>query len=247
MARKPREYGEYVHAMNRGTGKQILFEDDYDRYKFLNLLCRFKEECGITIIAYCLMENHFHLLLKDSCKNISLYMQKVEMCYAQYFNKKYERIGCLYQGRYMSCVIKSEEQLIHTYRYILKNPEKAGISRASAYKWSSYSEYGKSGGITDTEIIRQIIENHKQYTDFMSEIDFAEYMDFDKEKHDDNWALRIIKETFSVLNGTAIQEMPLLQRNKALIILRKKKITVRQLERLTGISRGIIYKVCGNI
>ena len=244
MARKPREYGEYIHVMNRGTGKQILFEDNEDRYKFLYLLARFKKECKITIIAYCLMENHFHLLIKDSHKSISRYMKKVEMCYVQYFNKKYSRIGGLFQGRYYSCVVKSDEQLVQTYRYILKNPEKAGIASADGYKWNSYSDYGKIGKLTNTTLIQQIIGNYKNFIHFMSKNDLKEYMDFDSEKHDDNWALKIIRETLSVVSGTALQAMSREQRNKSLTKLIKNNLKISQIERLTGISRNVITRVC---
>lgn len=247
MARKPREYGEYIHVMNRGTGKQILFEDAEDRYKFLNLLTRFKKDCNITIIAYCLMENHFHLLIKDSHKSISKYMKKVEMCYVQYFNKKYGRIGGLFQGRYYSCVIKSDAQLVQTYRYILKNPEKAGISSASGYRWSSFSDYGKKGKITNTKIIQQIVGTYENFIHFMAKKDLKTYMDFDSEKHDDNWALKILRETLSVVSGTALQAMSKEQRNKSLAKLIKNDLKISQIERLTGISRNIIKRACYNL
>ena len=91
MSRQPRVAGEYLHIIVRGIGKQLLFEDTSDNEKYLFFLKKYAAECRITLLAYCLMENHVHLLLRDSDSAISVFMKKIGVCYAQYFNRKYNR------------------------------------------------------------------------------------------------------------------------------------------------------------
>ena len=138
-ARNPGEWG-YLHLIARGIGKQILFEEKADFLHFLHLLKRFGDETNVAICAYCLMDNHFHLLVYDPAFSSPLFMKKLEGTYAAYFNRKYERSGHLFQNRYKSKVIDSEDALITVLRYILNNPRKAGISSAAEYPWSSYQK-----------------------------------------------------------------------------------------------------------
>ena len=100
----------YMHVVIRGNGKQIIFEDAADYRRFLSTIDRFCRETEVKICAYCLMENHAHLLIRDEKQMISQFMQKVGVSYSMYFNRKYERTGHLLQERFFSeCV---EEELI---------------------------------------------------------------------------------------------------------------------------------------
>lgn len=137
MPRLPRNSSEFLHVVIRGAGQQVLFEDDQDRRYFLGRLARYRKDVEVAILAYCLMDNHVHLLVRDAEENVSLLMQKLEISYAGYYNRKYDRSGHLFQGRYCSQAVADERHLISAFRYILQNPEKAGICPAAAYRWSS--------------------------------------------------------------------------------------------------------------
>ena len=104
MARKPRLYGSSgtYHVILRGNNKQNLFNDDSDRKFFLCRLRKYSKELGVVVYAYCLMNNHVHILIGNASFNMSLLIQKLANSYVYYFNRKYERCGHLFQGRYKS-------------------------------------------------------------------------------------------------------------------------------------------------
>ena len=242
MPRQPRAAGEYLHIIVRGIGKQILFEDTRDREKYLFYLQKYAAETGISILAYCLMDNHVHLLLRDPAAGIALFMKKTGISYAQYFNQKYARSGHLFQDRYKSENIQDDAYLLTVFRYILNNPLGAGYSSAEAYRWSSYCEFGKSGGITDTGMLRELIGDDAAFRRFMQQDNTAEPMEAEKPKRDDAWALATLQRVLKVSGGTALQQYGRKQRDEALTLLKGQGLSVRQIERLTGINRGVIQK-----
>ena len=242
MPRQSRILGDYAHLIVRGNGRQILFEDDSDYNYFLLSLRRYRDETGISLIAYCLMENHVHLLVNDSAGATPLFMKKLCISYARYYNHKYSRTGHLFQDRYKSENVQDDAYFLTVYRYILKNPEKAGIARAETYPWSSFAEYGKSGCLTDTSLPVALIGGAENFALFFSAEDKSDCMEDAPIVHDDAWARRIIRETLDGQSGTVLQKLPKQQRNELLFLLKQKGLSIRQLERLTGISRGVVQK-----
>ena len=242
MPRKPRAKGQFFHVIVRGIGKQILFENDQDRNKFLELLERYRDETDIAIMAYCLMENHVHLLVNDPSESMPLFMKKLGISYASYYNKKYDRVGHLFQDRYKSEPILDDRGLLNVYRYILNNPVKAHISQVNKYEWSSYREFGRSGALTDTAILVKLIGDKSKLDAFLLENTDYEGIEFQPSRHDDDWALEMIRKTLGVESGTALQQMTRAERDENLAKLKEKGISVRQLERLTGINRNVIQR-----
>ncbi len=244
MARLPRVYGDYgfMHLTVRGIGKQILFEEDMDYLYYLNLLRRFSNETKVTVCAYCLMENHVHLLVCDAEHNTPLFMKKIGVSYAYYYNKKYDRTGHLFQDRYGSAVIESESYLLTVFRYILNNPRDAGICPASEYRWSSYRFYGNPRSFVDTKILTELLGDHQAYEDFITEKYEDDPLGPEKIRHDDEWAKSVIHKTLNVDSGTVLQSYDLKQRNEALRLLKEKGLTIRQIERLTRISKSIAQR-----
>lgn len=242
MSRQARIAGEYLHIIVRGIGKQILFEDKSDNVRFLFYLRKYAEEDDITILAYCLMENHAHLLVKDPRSRISGFMKKMGVSYARYYNRKYDRTGHLFQDRFKSEIVADDAYLLSVYRYILNNPVKAGICKAAEYPWSSYHEYGKKGGMTDTDLLCGIIGDRESFEAFIQQSDEAEHIEADNPTKDDTWALKTIQSALSITSGTQIQQLDRAQRDEALALLKTRGLSIRQLERLTGINRGIIQK-----
>lgn len=138
---RERSISGFYHIMSRGHNKQQIFYDNQDRGYFLKLLRR-KKEGDYLVHAYCLMPNHFHLVLQEQAFNASNIMKTVNERYAQYFNRKYKRIGALFQGRFKSRAINDDAYLLTVVRYIHQNPVAAGIVAAMhEYKWSSYLAY----------------------------------------------------------------------------------------------------------
>jgi putative transposase len=128
------------HIVQRSSARAVCFyaEDDYRFY--LDLLARFSEAFGCSVHAYVLMTNHVHLLLTPSRQDSAASMMKhLGQRYAQYVNRTYRRCGTLWEGRFRSCLMQTEDYVLACYRYIELNPVRAGLVRhARAYRWSSY-------------------------------------------------------------------------------------------------------------
>lgn len=126
--------------MNRGNRKAIIFEDDLDRWRFIQILIEVMAEYDVQVLGGCLMGNHFHLVVVTPRANISAFMQQLEGRYAEYYNCRHHVVGHLYQGRFIGVVIESDLHLFTAAWYIFSNPLKAGfVKRAQDWKWSSYS------------------------------------------------------------------------------------------------------------
>ena len=144
MARPLRvEYpGAFYHVINRGNAGAAVFKSIRDREKFLEYLGKAAKRFSIRIHTYCLMTNHYHLLVETPDPNLSRSIQWVNVSYATYFNRKRDRRGHLFQGRFKSILIDADEYLKHLSRYIHLNPVRAKmIDRPSDYLWSSYPAF----------------------------------------------------------------------------------------------------------
>lgn len=143
----------YYHIYNRGVDKQIIFKDDDDFTVFLGLLKRYLGDMvekkpnrtnhpnfhrDIDLLAFCLMDNHFHLFIYQKENNLAIteLMRSLTTAYSMYFNKKYERVGPVFQQRYRAVLTTTDSQLLHITRYIHLNPK-----LYKDYEWSSYPYY----------------------------------------------------------------------------------------------------------
>lgn len=150
MARPLRiEYiGALYHIAARGNEKNPIYKEEGDYEKFLKVLSELPQRYGVIIHGYILMVNHYHLLIETPKGNITKVMHYLNAAYSGYFNKKYKRVGHLFQGRYKGLLIEKERYLFSVSRYIHLNPVRALIvRRPEEHKWSSYPEYiGRSKG-----------------------------------------------------------------------------------------------------
>lgn len=140
MPRKPRiEIPGYYHIINRGVEQRKVFQEPADYEYFEELMCFYTKSFGITLHNYCLMSNHYHLLLEITNENLSKFMRQLNMNYSIYFNKKYKRVGHLWQGRFKSWYVTNEAYLYTLMCYIEQNPLKANmVKRLEEYPYSSY-------------------------------------------------------------------------------------------------------------
>ena len=244
MPRESRKLCEtgYYHLTMRGIGRQTIFENRADHIHFLRLLKRFSKETNVKICAFCLMENHVHLLIFDKKNSFSLFMQKLGGSYAWYFNHKYERTGHLFQDRFGSVPIESEEQLLTVFRYILNNPRRAGICPATEYEWSSYSRYGNPNSFVDTLVLKELLGSFEEYAEFIDADNEMPGQEPAQIPHDDNWAKTVIHEVLGEQSGTILRSYESQRRDEILRILKDKGLSLRQIERLTGISRSVVQR-----
>lgn len=134
--------GAWQHVMNRGAGHRTIFASDHDRRSFLALLGQVHERFAIQVHAYCLMDDHYHLLVHTPTANLSLAMRQLGGVHTQRFNHHNGTDGPLFRGRFKSIVIDAENYLLAVSRYIHRNPVEADIvANVGDYQWSSYGAY----------------------------------------------------------------------------------------------------------
>lgn len=195
------------HIFNRGVEKRTIFQDNRDFIRFLKMLSYYrylgpkpsfskltedklknltKNEVIVEIVCYCLMPNHFHLLLKQVKDNgIKDFIRLVSNGYTRYFNIRHNRIGPLLQGAYKAVFVETDEQLIHVSRYIHLNPLVALLAKdLKTYQWSSYPDYigiGEDKLVNKDEVLG-FFKNPADYEEFV--LDQASYaMDLARIKH----------------------------------------------------------------
>lgn len=151
--------GAWYHIMNRGAAKQLIF-NDIDHYKmFIQLLGELHERFQVRIHAYCLMPNHYHILLQTPLANISCAMRHLDSLYTRRYNLSQKRDGPLLRGRFKSILVDDENYLLHLSRYIHLNPVVANIvAHAEDYLWSSYRAYLNKKLKPDWLLTREILD-----------------------------------------------------------------------------------------
>lgn len=139
------------HIIQRGNNRQVCFASEDEMKAYLSWLAEYAKKYQVDVHAWVLMTNHVHLLCTPQATSaISSMMQSLGRVYVRYFNYSYQRSGTLWEGRYKSCIVESEEYLLHLYRYIELNPVRAGMAAdPSGYSWSSYqcNALGKVGAL----------------------------------------------------------------------------------------------------
>ena len=140
--------GALYHVTSRGDGQKDIYLDDKDRRDFLSVLTGVCERFNWTIHAYCLMDNHYHLLIETPDGNLSHGMRQLNGVYTQQFNRNHNRVGHVYQGRYKAIIVQKDSYLLELSRYIVLNPIRARMVRSvKDWPWSSYrATCGTVGG-----------------------------------------------------------------------------------------------------
>lgn len=248
-ARKRSESGIF-HVMLRGINKQTIFEDDEDRDRLIETIGRYKAISKYEVYGYCLMSNHIHLLLRETEETISDTIKRISSSYVYWYNQKYVRCGHLFQERYKSEAVENNGYLLTVLRYIHQNPIKAGLSKnAQDYKWSSYCEYIRKPIITDTNFVLQIFSTNREqaivfFKSHENEQNDDKCMDYDERTRiSDNEARECIAK-LALQSQSELQQLDRERRNKIIRELKAiKYISIRQLSRITGISKSVIDRV----
>lgn len=182
------------HIYNRGSEKRVVFEDKYHYRRFLKTMAYYqlkgpkpkfshffkyqafktaRAQRLVDILAYCLMPNHFHLLIKQKEEGgITEMMTKLILSYTKYFNTKHNRVGALFQGQFKAVLIESDEQLIHISRYIHLNPIVSLLVKdLDTFNYSSYGEYIKANnpGICSKDEILGFFKSSQDYARFVED------------------------------------------------------------------------------
>lgn len=246
MTRMESEASIY-HVIARGASHQIIFENDEDRAFFMQRVTAELDKGGGSLMAWCLMDNHFHLLVKIPIKDLSDAMRVVLSEYAGYFNRAHGRSGHLFEGRFKSEPVNSNEYLMTVVRYIHNNPLKAGLAKDSKYAWSSYSEYVSGGGWAQTRFVLDVFGGRDEFVRF-HEKDSGDDLCLEVDEHPrvkvaDAFALQIADDVLGTGGAGRLKSAPRGRRDAGVRSLRDHGLSVRQIQRLTGLSLGTISRV----
>ena len=143
MARplRPQVENGVYHVFNRGNAREPIFRDDADRAQFIATFKRVKRLCGWSCLAYCLLVNHYHLVVRTPRPDLSRGMARLDSGYAQAFNRRHDRVGHLFQGRFGSRLVQEDDHLLTTLRYVALNPVESSLCSAPEnWRWSGHSE-----------------------------------------------------------------------------------------------------------
>ena len=257
MPRKPREKSQtgIYHIIVRGINQQDIFHDEDDFDKYLGAVKKIGMENGIIVLGYCLMTNHVHLLVKESNTQVAIFMKRLGISYALWYNWKYERHGHVFQDRFKSECVEKDAYLLTVIRYIHNNPVKATIVKnPEQYLWSSCSAYYnaeiQAGNGLDTRLILGIFSIHEKlaidrFREFMEEGNEDQCLDHNKyQRLGESEAYQLIAE---MLRGKPVSALQMMEPESRNLIMRQLRydygLGLRQLSRVTGIPLHIVRKM----
>ena len=247
QTRQTSETGLY-HVVLKGNADQVIFEGDADRLRFLEMLYEAKQVHPLGVLAWCLMDNHVHLIIDDPGMHLSACMKLLEQRYAMRFNGLTERCGVVFRRPFWSEPILSDEHLLTALAYVHNNPQAAGICRASDYRWSSYSAYANNideRGVTDTAMILEMLFGQEGFVRFSESMlpRATPFVGSRLTKHlTDQEALRICDEALGEGVVRALGQLPPAQRRSPLESLLDLGLTKNQIKRLTGMGPAQIER-----
>ena len=236
----------YYHVVNRGVGKQIIFEEDEDRFRFLDTVIRCREVSGFSLHAFVLMSNHIHLLIEPGREPLDVIFKRIGTSYAVWYNRKYQRAGHLFQDRFRSEAVETDQYYMTVLRYILRNPVKAGmVSHPRDYRWSSYLAYQEGEGmLTNIQFAVDLFGSREALLEYLGQ----ENDDCVMDEPDHDWRLRddaAKEKIFRITQCSSVsdfQKMDLKTQKEYAGKLYSEGLSMGQIARLTGLSKSSVFK-----
>ena len=243
----------YYHVMMRGNNRESIFSEDEQKRFFLNSLRKQDEDQIIDIAAYCLMDNHAHIVVKADSFNLAKAIKSTNTKYAMNFNQQRDRIGHVFQDRYKSEVITDDKYLLQVIKYIHNNPVKAKMIKSPGdFNWSSYNEYIYENKIIKNQqkqfVLGCFSNNLEQFSEFHKQKDSLEYLEIkeDIERERFEQGQEIISQYFKnkgLIEAKHVIKNPVYLEEIIQYLLKGSKLTHRQTANLLGISNNIVHRV----
>ena len=235
------------HVMIRGINRQNLFEDDEDRYRFIEILRECKEISGYELYAFCLMTNHVHLLLRECDEPLEVIFKRIGSRYVYWYNDKYQRVGHLFQDRFRSENVEDDTYFLTVLRYIIQNPMKGGMEKEpGTYRWTSFREYCEGRGtITDIDFAVGVMGSKETLIGFLKQENADLAMeDEEKPRHiSDDQARQIMAATGACTSVADYQRLTLAMQRKVITALYQGGAAASQIVRLIGKSKATVYRI----
>jgi len=261
VPRYPRKYSKtgIYHIMLRGNERKNIFINEEDKGKFIKIVFKKKTREAFKLYAYCIMDNHLHLVIKEQKEPISRIIKRITTSYAYYFNNKYKRVGHLFQDRFKSETIEDEPYLLSVIRYVHNNPEKAEITKKEKYRWSSYSNYidilNHHAEIPEIKEILELFSSDREkalkefinYSNKYEEKNFLEIKETIKSEIDEENVNEYINEYLESrsLKKEKLKKRENVRERENLIeqLLRRSNLSKRKISILIGVNRETVRKV----
>lgn len=254
MARKPRIQSptNYYHIMVRGNNREYIFRESSEKKTFIDVLKEQVKAGLIDVAAYCIMDNHAHIVVEADLLSLTKAMKSTNTKYAMRFNNQRNRVGHVFQDRYRSEAIYNDIHLQQVIRYVHQNPIKANITKhLNEYNWSSYKEYIQKVNLVNENqkdfILKYFNENIKSFEKFHNQWDDNEYLET-KEDLNIQRVYRSKKIISNYLEDNGIKELKDAIKNHyhssflINILLNESKLSHREIAELLCVNRGAIHR-----
>jgi len=189
MARKPRIHyeGALYHVIVRGNNRACIFKSGENKEEYKKIVLNYKKRYRFKLYAYCIMDNHAHLLIEVDDIPLSKIMQGIQQVFTQHYNRKNRTTGHVFEQRYKSYLCDRDAYLLSLIRYIHQNPVRSKLTGGLNYQWSSHREYIGNPGFTDLNFPLSLFAHHKnkavkRYLTFMDEMETEEVKSMIKEE-----------------------------------------------------------------
>ena len=238
------------HIITRGINQQNIFSSDDDYERFLNTLTRYCRKGNCEIYAYCLMDNHIHLLLKEGQEPLATTMKKIGTSYVYYYNWQYNRKGHLFQDRYKSEPVEDDAYFLTVLRYIHLNPIKAGIADdLASYPFSSYTEYTNQANLINPIFALNMFHQDKDqaieaFINFHYQPNNDRCLDITekRETFSDKTIRELVSKKYHLELATLSNTKPKTQKKVLTYLKGLNGCSLRQLARLTGLTVNQIVR-----
>lgn len=235
------------HVMARGVNRDAIFLEDEDYERYLYALQLTKQVSNCAVLAYCLMPNHVHLVLRTVDEPVGVVMKRLGVRYAGWFNRKYGRVGHLFQDRFRSRPVESDAYLFTLVRYVWENPVQAGLAaRAEDYRWSSRRLLGRKSSLVDGTALESLMldggltEIAAGHLRASAEPDLLQAR---PPRHTPDEVVELLQRSCGTANPDGFRQLPLPTRRRVIRELRMRGVRYAQIASATGMSKSGVLKL----
>lgn len=244
----------YYHIIMRGNNKACIFEKNETKVYFMKAIKKVEAEGFLDLAAWCIMDNHVHLVIKTEPEDLAVAFKRINVKFAMYYNRKFKMVGHVFQDRFRSEVIESDEYLMNVVRYVHNNPVKAMITdEPSNYEWSSYKTYiARSHTPAMTFVWKLFNSRIESFTAFHQKEDKREYLEIkeDQIKFRQERAQQIIKDIChekGIIDEKEMHSHPLVMNEIASCLVADSGLAGRQIAILMGITESMLRRIKKNL
>ena len=235
------------HVMLRGVNRDAIFIEDSDSEMFLRALSQAKESSGCLVFAYCLMSNHAHLVLRSGEEPIGTVVKRLGVRYAAWFNRKYGRVGHLFQDRFRSVPVDDDAHLVTLLRYVWNNPVEAGlVVRAEDYRWSSCGLVGSPTPLIDEGELQRLLPSGR-LSDIVPVQLRLPWEDPGTRgrprRHSDTEVEALLHRACGATSPAEFRTLAQSSRRQVIRELRTRSVTYDQIARVTGLSATSVRRL----